>query len=524
MDGSKNGICDVCQVLDDGATNHSYCVTFQKYEKIKEEKKQEEEALKRKRIMDEILNDHYKSGPPENDEPVKKKSRGVLKKFKCKKCDFFSYVLKEFRDHEQNHHQNNQPAIIEQEEYFEFPKFVGFNCVLRENFNTTHNYFVTEVCQIRQSNHDNLSETCYFFIPAEIIKLHLGLINKSVKIPFTRSTKNLFLAKFPNCDKTLEVCWASNISQAENCVCKKQILILTKSRFKIIQTTPFVKGKGPGALIESFCKFVDEDQVALENLIKNQSESILNSCGPTKIDLQPQVDIDYYKCVWEKCNFNSDKKFSGIRNHLLKHFKEEIELEAKPRSMLTERQKSNCMSRTGCSVPVLSSRGELVHHFGIFHCLVDDLFHEYGMKRVEKIYPTHLRTSQCPYQDMEFTSVDQFIEHLSLGHFFNLILSEVETMVKFNLAFVEEKKCVANVFKCPFCKKKFSNLVDGGNVGDLRELVIHCGSEHGFSLYYLLLDENVESMRSVLAEFNIKKEQNHDEQLDMKPILPILGR
>jgi len=34
--------------LTNGATNHSYCVTFQKYEKIKEEKKQEEEALKRK--------------------------------------------------------------------------------------------------------------------------------------------------------------------------------------------------------------------------------------------------------------------------------------------------------------------------------------------------------------------------------------------------------------------------------------------------------------------------------------------
>ena len=41
------------------------------------------------------------------------------------------------------------------------------------------------------------------------------------------------------------------------------------------------------------------------------------------------------------------------------------------------------------------------------------------MKRVEKIYPTHLRTSQCPYQDMEFTSVDQFIEHLSLGRHLN---------------------------------------------------------------------------------------------------------
>ena len=152
------------KVLDDGATNHSYCVTFQKYEKIKEEKKQEEEALKRKRIMDEILNDHYKSGPPENDEPVKKKSRGVLKKFKCKRCDFFSYVLKEFRDHEQNHHQNNQPAIIEQEEYFEFPKFVGFNCVLRENFNTTHNYFVTEARGLKTGNLDAYDFTLQYYM------------------------------------------------------------------------------------------------------------------------------------------------------------------------------------------------------------------------------------------------------------------------------------------------------------------------------------------------------------------------
>jgi len=481
MDGAKNGICE-------------------KYEKIKKEKKLEEEALKRKRIMDEILNDHYKSGSmdeilnehyksgsKESEEPVKKKSRGD----------------------------------IEQQEYFEFPNFVGFNCVLRENNYMTQNYFVTEVCQIQQSNHDNLSETCYFFIPAEIIKLHLGLINKSVKIPFTRSTNNSnFFAKFPNCDTPLEVFWAPNITQAEKCVQRKLIIILTKSRFKLIQSNPFVKGKGPGATIRTFCKFVDEDQVALEKLIKNESESILNSCMPTKIDLQPQVDLDYYKCVWEKCNFISDKKFSGIRNHLLKHFKEKIELEAKPRALMSNREKSNCMSQTGCSVPILSSRGELVHHFGIFHCLVDDLFHEYGMKRVEKLFQTHFNESQCPYQDLDFETVDQFIDHLSVGHFFNLILSEVETMVKFNLAFVEEKQCVANVFKCPFCKKKFSNLVDGGNnVGDLRELVIHCGSEHGFSLYYLLSDENVESMRTTLAEFNMKKEQNQEDPLDIKPIV-----
>ena len=126
------------------------------------------------------------------------------------------------------------------------------------------------------------------------------------------------------------------------------------------------------------------------------------------------------------------------------------------------------MSKTGCSVPVLTARGELVHHFGIFHCLIDDLFHEYAMNRTNELFSGQTMANQCPYEDCLYESEEKFLEHLSIGHYFNLILSEVEDMVKFNLTFLEEKKCVANTFKCPFCKKKFSNLVDGGNVGDLR--------------------------------------------------------
>ena len=66
--GSK--ICEGCQVLDDGYTNHSYCKSFERHLKVKEKEEhdeekrkkhllQEEESLRRKRLMNEILEDHY---------------------------------------------------------------------------------------------------------------------------------------------------------------------------------------------------------------------------------------------------------------------------------------------------------------------------------------------------------------------------------------------------------------------------------------------------------------------------------
>ena len=70
----------------------------------------------------------------------------------------------------------------------------------------------------------------------------------------------------------------------------------------------------------------------------------------------------------------------------------------------------------------------------------------------------------------------------------------------------EEKKALTNTYKCPFCKKKFSNLVDGGNARDVREMVVHCGSEHGFALYYLMVDTHVEDMRELLVKYKIKEE------------------
>ena len=555
--GSK--ICEGCQVLDDGYTNHSYCKTFERHIKVKEKEEhdeelrkkhllQEEESLRRKRLMNEILEDHYNgetnievdlphkkpkysnSNPKSYSQLLNERKNGYGKgklKFKCGKCEFITFDLKEFKVHESTGHNNEGPV---EDDYFMFPKFVGFNCVLRGSSSRVEHYFVTEVNQPQNSMHDNLADTCYFFIPSEIIKKHLDFINEeNVKIPFVRPSFNKFMAKFPNSKKEQPVYFATKDIQAEVCVNRRETIILTKSRFKIIQSRPrnqslhrdIETGSSVISKQSSFCTFVDEDQVALEKMVKLQTESILQSCISTTLDLQPQVEIEYFRCVWENCKFMSDKKFSGIRNHLLKHFKERIEKDAKPRAMLSEREKSNCMSRTGCSVPVLSARGELVHHYGIFHCLIDDLFQEHGMNRANDTYFHQLFTKQCPYQDFHFKDELDLLVHLSVGHYFNLILSEVEDMIKFNLEFLEDKKCVANVYKCPFCKKKFSNIVDGGNASDLKELVIHCGSEHGFSLYYLLADENVESMRVILAQDKLKREQQVESAMDVKPQIKI---
>ena len=83
------------------------------------------------------------------------------------------------------------------------------------------------------------------------------------------------------------------------------------------------------------------------------------------------------------------------------------------------------MSKTGCSVPVLVARGELIHHFGIFHCLVDDLFQDFGFSWVQEKYTSHFIKCLCPYEDKTYEDETAFLEHLTLDHFFNLILGMV---------------------------------------------------------------------------------------------------
>ena len=71
------------------------------------------------------------------------------------------------------------------------------------------------------------------------------------------------------------------------------------------------------------------------------------------------------------------------------------------------------------------------------------------------------------------------------------------------------------MYKCPFCKKKFKNLADGSNVRDVKEMVLHCGVEHGFALYYLMSDQNIHQMRTLLRSVNIKQEPVDEDEISM---------
>ena len=87
------------------------------------------------------------------------------------------------------------------------------------------------------------------------------------------------------------------------------------------------------------------------------------------------------------------------------------------------------------------------------------------------------------------------MDHLVLNHYYNLILAEVENMVMFKLTYSEKQDKQFNVYKCPFCKLRFSNEETNK---DLKELVIHCGSQHGFGAFYLLADKHIEDTRRMV--------------------------
>ena len=61
-------------------------------------------------------------------------------------------------------------------------------------------------------------------------------------------------------------------------------------------------------------------------------------------------------------------------------------------------------------------------------------------------------------------------------------------------------------------------MVEGGNIRDVREMVVHCGAEHGFALYYLMVDKQVESMRELLVRYRIKEEPKDEDDLAIESV------
>jgi len=391
---------------------------------------------------------------------------------------------------------------------FHFPTMQGSACSLQGSYFQQEPYYLTEVNHPKKPPKGIPKSTCHFFMPEAFLKQY-PLIKawKDKRVPFNNPSENVFDCDFPNTttDSMLEepnrvqVAWAIDCYAARECVDKKEIFILAKSRFKLIQN---MQGRRVDA---KFCLFLGESKLS----------KIYNDNKPEPIDdfFIPKIELKTFECPFDGCKFISDRKFTGIRSHLLQHFGEQIRRGAQPRAMLSEREKIACMSKTGCSMENLEARGELVHHYGIFHCLVDDYFQEHAMEWFAKKYKHFFERNLCPYDDFRCENEEGLLDHLVMNHYFNLILAEVENMIMFKLTYSEKQDKQFNVYKCPFCKLRFSNEESNK---DLKDLVIHCGSQHGFAAFYLLADKHIEDTRRMVIQGMIKPEPGEPDEKRLK--------
>jgi hypothetical protein len=432
-----------------------------------------EEQLDRQKMMEEMLKDHY----DEKSEKDRKRKRENAKKY----MDSLE----------------NPPEKDE----FHFPNMQGSHCSLQGSYYQQEPYYVAEVFHPKKPPKGVPKSTCHFFMPESFVKQFPRMQAwKDMRVPFKNPAENVFDCDFPSTDGVagdkVQVKWAIDYYTARECVDKKEIFILAKSRFKLIQN---MQG-GPRRVDSKFCLFHGETKLS----------KIYNDNKPEPIDdyFIPKIELKVFECPFDECKFVSDRKFTGIRSHLLHHFSDQIKKGAKPRAQLSDREKIACMSKTSCSIDNLEERGELVHHYGIFHCLVDDYFQEHVMEWFGKKYKHFFERNLCPYDDIQCENEDGLLDHLVLNHFYNLILAEVENMVMFKLTYAEKHDKQFNVYKCPFCKLRFSN---DETDKDLKDLVIHCGTQHGFGVFYLMADKHIEDTRRMVIQGMMVKAEAGEE-------------
>jgi len=372
-------------------------------------------TVDRQKMMEEMLKDHYE----EVSEKARRKKKNGAKRY-----------LESLE---------NPP----EKEEFHFPNMQGSKCSLQGSYFQQEPYFVTEVFHPKKPAKGFPKSTCHFFIPESFITKYPKMMTwTDMRISFKNPTENVFICAFPspnsaNPEHHVKVKWAIDYHTARECVDRREIFILAKSRFKLIQN---MQG-GPRKVDSKFCLFLDECKMS----------KIYNDNKPEPIDdyFIPKIELEVFQCPFTDCKFISDRKFTGIRTHLLQHFSDQIRKGAKPRPLLSDREKVACMSKTGCSMESLESRGELVHHYGIFHCLVDDLFQEHVMEWFSNRYKHHFEHNLCPYDDLRCENEEGLIDHLVLNHYFNLILAEVENMIMFKLPILRRRTSIIMCINVP---------------------------------------------------------------------------
>ena len=354
------------------------------------------------------------------------------------------------------------------------------------------------------------SQTCHFFYPLSFLEFTPQLEHwRDVEVPLSKLGENTFYGHFPDFES--RVFWAAEVRTAMDHVKNEEMFILTKSRFYLIQN---YKGKYQR---DTFCRYLSESPENLQTVktgIEIQEEKV-----QSYLETPHKVQLKDFRCPIDDCEFVSEKYFVGLRNHMaLTHFSEQIEKSAKPKQHDDHymEEVSSCMSNWNCSIHQLRAAGELVHHYGINHCYVDKFFLEYGNLWILKNRGSqHLFENVCPYDEETFEEERLLTDHLSLKHYYHLIRPELENRIFFKK--ITKDGCKKMEFKCSFCNRKFESngWTNHHDKIDLKELVAHCGADHGFTLYHMIADKTIledKAKKNINIDANFTQEINEDDK------------
>ena len=414
--------------------------------------------------------------------------------YTCDLCDYNSTKLPHLKTHMKVHIVGDKMEY----EYF-LPSVNPIACRLLTSRTSSEKktFYKTEIVKriSRRSLPSNQleqlfpSEQLLFFIPQTKVDDFSDFRkwkNKTVTFKEIRKQgqafQNLYSAKFSG--KVESILIAENADEAMDRISQEKLIIFSKRRFQMIQNLSHQLTQRP------FCEYINTQLPKASKTKPNQGEN--------------KEEVEVYKCPIAKCNFVTHKKFTGVRIHLTQHFKNQIRANAKPKTdiQFIYEETPTCLAKWVCSIPQLEASGDLVHHYGILHSLVDIFFIDFATRIIFET-DKNSEPSCCFCDNLNFADRNKLTEHLTVDHYFHLIEEEIGNKILF-----KKSGDLSVEHKCPFCNRKFENN-PGSYSRDITELVKHCGLDHGFTFYHAMVGKEK------------KKAENKEVKLETESLVEI---
>jgi len=263
------------------------------------------------------------------------------------------------------------------------------------------------------------------------------------------------------------------------------------------------------------------DQVDIEENEENEGQSTVKKMKGSEI-YSSDDNLEYFypdenycfHCPLEECSFASRTGFIEIRNHLpSQHFSKQILEIAKHKTSLEE--VPSCQAGLVCSLRDVEESGDLVYHYGVLHCITDQVFQDLAETLLISQFGQPCLDYTCPYDDFICNDRVELLKHLTFGHYYKLILEEVKTLdISEKILSKDHTGEVFMEFKCPLCTKTFGKSEFSDTI-DINALISHFGSDHCFSYYHLLSDKSLSKKKTKFNKNLTARKAESDVKLEV---------